>query len=93
MVAVVIVSDLAAGTGRFNFLVGVLGLCVGVGSSIWGSEKGIKLINFMSHTNGKPRLLVTRIAEKHVSPIISQFLANLMCFSIVSMLRKEGQIF
>ncbi|WP_115709280.1 MFS transporter [Legionella sainthelensi] len=34
VVAVVIVSDLAAGTGRFNFLVGVLGLCVGVGSSI-----------------------------------------------------------
>jgi MFS family permease len=34
VIAVVIVSDLAAGTGRFNFLLGVLGLCVGIGSSI-----------------------------------------------------------
>ncbi|WP_298623937.1 MFS transporter [uncultured Legionella sp.] len=34
VVAVVIVSDLASGTGRFNFLLGVLGLCVGIGSSL-----------------------------------------------------------
>lgn len=33
VVGVVMVSDLAAGTGRFNFLLGVLGLCLGVGSS------------------------------------------------------------
>ncbi|ARG97262.1 hypothetical protein B6N58_06080 [Legionella micdadei] len=33
-IALVIVSDLATGTGRFNFLVGVLGLSVGVGSSL-----------------------------------------------------------
>ena len=34
VIGVVIVSDLAAGTGRFNFLLGVLGLCLGLGSSI-----------------------------------------------------------
>ncbi|CDZ76656.1 Metal-tetracycline/H(+) antiporter [Legionella massiliensis] len=34
VVAVIIVSDLASGTGRFNFLLGVLGLCVGIGSSL-----------------------------------------------------------
>lgn len=34
VVAVVIVSDLASGTGRFNFLLGTLGLCVGIGSSL-----------------------------------------------------------
>lgn len=34
VVAVIIVSDLATGTGRFNFLLGVLGLCVGIGSSL-----------------------------------------------------------
>ena len=34
VVAVVIVSDLASGTGRFNFLLGALGLCVGIGSSL-----------------------------------------------------------
>lgn len=34
VVAMVIVSDLASGTGRFNFLLGVLGLCVGIGSSL-----------------------------------------------------------
>ncbi len=34
VVAVVIVSDLASGTGRFNFLLGVLGLCAGIGSSL-----------------------------------------------------------
>lgn len=33
VIAVVIVSDLAVGTGRFNFLIGVLGLCIGIGSS------------------------------------------------------------
>ena len=34
VVSVVIVSDLASGTGRFNFLLGALGLCVGIGSSL-----------------------------------------------------------
>ncbi|WP_392538994.1 hypothetical protein [Legionella sp. 227] len=34
VVAVVIVSDLASGTGRFNFLLGTLGLCAGIGSSL-----------------------------------------------------------
>jgi MFS family permease len=34
VVAVVMVSDLATGTGRFNFLLGALGLCVGIGSSL-----------------------------------------------------------
>lgn len=34
VIGVIIVSDLAVGTGRFNFLIGVLGLCVGLGSSM-----------------------------------------------------------
>lgn len=34
VVATVMVSDLAAGTGRFNFLLGALGMCVGLGSSL-----------------------------------------------------------
>ncbi len=34
VIAVIIISDLATGTGRFNFLIGVLGLCIGIGSSI-----------------------------------------------------------
>ncbi|MBN9230018.1 MAG: MFS transporter [Legionella sp.] len=34
VMSVVIVSDLASGTGRFNLLLGALGLCVGLGSSL-----------------------------------------------------------
>ncbi len=34
VISVVMVSDLAKGTGRFNFMMGVLGLCVGIGASI-----------------------------------------------------------
>jgi MFS family permease len=34
IMGLVIVSDLAVGTGRFNFLLGVFELCVGVGASI-----------------------------------------------------------
>ncbi|PJE15609.1 MFS transporter [Legionella sp.] len=34
VVATIMVSDLAANTGRFNFLLGTLGMCVGLGSSM-----------------------------------------------------------
>jgi MFS family permease len=34
VLAVVMVSDLAVGTGRFNFLIGVLWLCLGIGSAM-----------------------------------------------------------
>lgn len=49
VVAVVMVSDLATGTGRFNFLLGALGLCVGIGSSLSNIIAGFITKNYGFH--------------------------------------------
>lgn len=49
VVAVVIVSDLATGTGRFNFLLGALGLCVGIGSSLSNIFAGFITVAYGFH--------------------------------------------
>jgi MFS family permease len=48
VIAVVIISDLAVGTGRFNFLLGILGMCIGLGSALSNITAGFitKLYGF-----------------------------------------------
>lgn len=46
VVATIMVSDLAANTGRFNFLLGTLGMCVGLGSSMSNLLGGFLAISY-----------------------------------------------
>lgn len=72
VVAVVMVSDLATGTGRFNFLLGALGLCVGIGSSLSNIIAGF----------------ITKAYGFHVGFISLAFMATIELFTYVFALQE-----
>ncbi|CEG58330.1 MFS transporter [Legionella fallonii] len=76
VVAVVIVSDLASGTGRFNFLLGALGLCVGIGSSLSNIIAGF----------------ITKTYGFHVGFISLAFMATIGVFTYAFALQETKKI-